>query len=83
MPLLYMVSLLAAGGGIPGPRTLPFGPWGVALRTGRPSLLHGAVIARVSGAKFPAGETGAKSANKKAAARRASGIISVGVCLTN
>lgn len=78
-----MVSPLAAGGGIPVPWTLPFGPWGVGLRTGRSSRLHSAAIARVSGAKFPAGEAGAESTNKNPDAHRASGIISMSVCLTN
>lgn len=80
---LYMVSPLAAGGGIPGLWTLPFGPWGVGLRTGRSSRLHSAAIARVSGAKFPAGKAGAESANKNPKAHQASGIISMSVCLTN
>lgn len=60
-----MVSPQAAGGGIPGPWTLPFGPWGVGLRTGRSSRLHSAVIGRVSGAKFPAGEAWGKVEEQK------------------
>lgn len=78
-----MVSSLAAGGGIPGPWTLPFGPWGVGLRTGRSSRLYSAAIARVREAKFPAGKAGAQLGNKNPNAHQAGGIISMNVCLTN
>lgn len=42
-----------------------------------------ALAARVSEAKFPAGETGAEPRNKTLRAPHACGIISRSVCLTN